>query len=104
MDRNELTELKNVFAKGNSTGGAGPIANDAENSVARPVPVFWKRWAVSMLAVYPPLVCLVFVSKYVLEGAPMMVSLFIIAFCLTGLSTGLILPFLNRRLKEWLHR
>jgi len=34
----------------------------------------------------------------------MMVSLFIIAFCLTGLSTGLILPFLNRRLKEWLHR
>ncbi len=34
----------------------------------------------------------------------MMVSLFIIAFCLTGLSTGLILPFLNRRLKEWLHQ
>lgn len=93
-----------MLAKSNSTGSAGRVANDSEDSVTRPVPVFWKRWAVSMLAVYPPLVCLVFVSKYVLEGAPMMVSLFIIAFCLTGLSTGLILPFLNRRLKEWLHQ
>lgn len=100
----KLMELKNVLAKGNSTGSAGRVANDLENSVTRPVPVFWKRWAVSMLAVYPPLVCLVFVSKYVLEGVPMMVSLFIIAFCLTGLSTGLILPFLNRRLKRWLHQ
>ena len=89
-----------MSANGNSAGNADPAAR----SQARTVPVFWKRWAVSMLAVYPPLVCLVVASKYVLDGAPMLVSLFIIAFCLTGLSTGLILPFLNRRLRGWLHR
>lgn len=73
-------------------------------SAARTQPVFWKRWAVSMLAVYPPLVILVFASQYVLSEVPLLVSLFVIAFCLTGLSTGLILPFLNRQLRDWLFR
>lgn len=57
-----------------------------------------------MLAVYPPLVCLVLLSQYVLDGLPLIVTLFVIAFCLTGLSTGLVLPFLNRQLHDWLHR
>lgn len=72
--------------------------------MARPKsPAFWKRWTVSMIAVYPPLVVLVFIAQSVLEGMPQLATLFIIAFCLTGLSTGLILPFLNRRLQNWLH-
>ncbi len=89
--------------------------SDPENSADRaryqhaPVarcasPAFWKRWTVSMLAVYPPLVCLVIVSQYVLGWAHPLLSLSIIAFCLTGLSTGLILPFLNRHLHDWLRR
>lgn len=78
------------------SGGAG--------NARRQQPAFWKRWMISMVAVYPPLVCLVFVSRYLLNDVPMVVSLFIIAFCLTGLSTGLILPFLHRRLHGWLHR
>ena len=67
-------------------------------------PPFWKRWTVSMLAVYPPLVALVYLSRSVLKGVPTAASLFLIAACLTGLSTGLILPFLHRRLAGWLHR
>jgi antibiotic biosynthesis monooxygenase (ABM) superfamily enzyme len=57
-----------------------------------------------MIAVYPPLVCLVFLSRYVLHDVPMVVSLFVFTFCLTGLSTGLILPFLHRRLHGWPNR
>lgn len=70
--------------------------------VRREAPAFWKRWAVSMLAVYPPLVILVYLSRTVLSGVPTPVSLFLIALCLTGLSTGIVLPFLNRRLATWL--
>ncbi|MHA6344304.1 hypothetical protein [Roseivivax sp. CAU 1761] len=67
-------------------------------------PAFWKRWALAMLAVYPPLVALVYASRALLKGVPTPASLFLIALCLTGLSTGLILPFLQRRLSGWLHR
>ena len=77
---------------------------DTKQALRGTQPVFWKRWTVSMLAVYPPLVCLVLLSNYVFGDLPMLVSLFIVAFCLTGLSTGLILPFLNRYLREWLQR
>ncbi len=75
---------------------------DKNRPRARKTPVFWKRWAISMLGVYPPLVVLVLASQRLLQGAPVAVSLFIIAFCLTGLTSGLILPFLNRRLHSWL--
>ncbi|MEQ8694346.1 MAG: hypothetical protein RIC85_03350 [Gammaproteobacteria bacterium] len=67
-------------------------------------PAFWKRWMVSMLAVYPPLVVLFYLSRTMLQDVPAAASLFLIALCLTGLSTGLILPFLHRRLGAWLHR
>lgn len=75
---------------------------DKNTPKARKAPAFWKRWAISMLGVYPPLVVLVLVSQSLLQGAPVVVPLFVIACCLTGLTTGLILPFLNRRLHGWL--
>lgn len=65
-------------------------------------PKFWKRWAVSMLAVYPALIVLVLATRPFTQGMPMGVSLFIVALLLTGLNTGLILPFLNRKLGRWL--
>ncbi len=67
-----------------------------------PQPKFWKRWAVSMLAVYPALILLVVATRPFTEGMPMAVSLFIVALLLTGINTGVILPFLNRRLGRWL--
>ncbi|MBU1315808.1 MAG: hypothetical protein KJ947_21195 [Alphaproteobacteria bacterium] len=65
-------------------------------------PKFWKRWVVSMLAVYPALILLVVVTRPFTEGMPAAASLFIVALLLTGLNTGLILPFLNRCLASWL--
>ena len=47
---------------------------------------------------------LVLASRYVLDSTHVVLSLFIIATCLTGLTTGLILPFLNRHLHDWLYR
>ena len=55
-----------------------------------------------MLAVYPALILLVVATRPFTEGMPMPVSLFIVAILLTGINTGLILPFLNRRLAPWL--
>jgi len=57
-----------------------------------------------MLAVYPPLVFLVLASQLIFGRLPLLVSRFVIAFCLTGLSTGLIMPFLHRHLHDWMHR
>ncbi|UMA67141.1 hypothetical protein LVO79_19245 (plasmid) [Roseivivax marinus] len=76
----------------------------ATDDAHRHTPVFWKKWAVAMLAVYPPLVVLVYLSRSVMSELPTPVTLFLIALCLTGLSTGLILPYLNARLAGWLHR
>lgn len=69
---------------------------------APPQPRFWKRWVVSMLAVYPLLIVLALATRPFTEGMHMAVSLFIVALLLTGLNTGLVLPFLNRRLGRWL--
>lgn len=65
-------------------------------------PKFWKRWVVSMLAVYPALILIVLVTRPFTQSMPMAVSLFIVALLLTGLNTGLILPCLNRKLGRWL--
>jgi antibiotic biosynthesis monooxygenase (ABM) superfamily enzyme len=64
---------------------------------------FWKRWAISMLGVYPPLVVLVLATQSMLQDFPIIVSLFVIAVCLTGITAGLTLPFLHRRFHRWLN-
>ena len=87
-----------------SANNTDQVLYEANRPETKMHPIFWKRWTVSMLAVYPPLVCLVLASQFVLGDVPLLISLFIIAFCLTGLSTGFILPFLNRQLHGWLHR
>lgn len=66
-------------------------------------PAFWKRWLISMVAVYPPLVVLVFAFRALFRDIPTLLSLFLIAACLTALITGLILPALHRRLGAWLN-
>jgi antibiotic biosynthesis monooxygenase (ABM) superfamily enzyme len=75
-----------------------------EARFATAVPPFWKRWVVSMLAVYPALVALIYLMHPLLDGLPTPVSLFIIALLLTGLSTGFLAPLLHRKLAWWLRR
>lgn len=72
---------------------------------AKPMPPLWKRWTVSMLAVYPALVFLVALLGPVTDRLPAPVGLFLVALVLTGLNTAFILPVLNRHLGGWLsHR
>jgi len=65
---------------------------------------FWKRWALSMMAVYPTLIVLFYLLRSVTADLPIPASLFLVAFILTGLNTRYILPFLSRRLQGWLTR
>ena len=65
-------------------------------------PPLWKRWLLSMLAVYPALVLLVALLKPVTSLLPQALGLFIVAFILTGLTTAFIVPWLSRRLQGWL--
>lgn len=66
------------------------------------LPPFWKRWLVSMIAVYPALIVIFYMLRPVAANLPTPVSLFLVAFFLTGLNARYILPFLNRRLPRWL--
>ena len=69
------------------------------------VPPLWKRWTVSMLAVYPALVILVVLLDPITVRFPAPLSLFLVALVLTGLNTAFMLPWLNRLLRNWLsHR
>ncbi|AJE47685.1 hypothetical protein [Celeribacter indicus] len=67
-----------------------------------PLPPFWKRWLVSMIAVYPALIVIFYMLRPVAANLPTPLSLFLVAFFLTGLNARYILPFLNRRLPRWL--
>ncbi len=65
-------------------------------------PNFWKRWVVSMLAVYPALIVLVTVLAPVTAQLPQAVGLLIVALILTGLTTAYIIPWLSQTLHGWL--
>ena len=67
-------------------------------------PPLWKRWLISMLAVYPALIVLVMLLKPVTSLLPEALGLFVVATVLTGLTTAFIVPFLTRRLGVWLTR
>lgn len=78
-----------------------PLARPGTES--RPAtPPLWKRWAASMLAVYPALLALILILSPLIERLPRPVGLFVVAFVLTGLTTAFILPFLTRRLAPWM--
>lgn len=66
------------------------------------VPPLWKRWTISMMAVYPALVILVLLLEPVTNRLPAALGLFMVALVLTGLNTAFILPWLNKRLRTWL--
>lgn len=65
-------------------------------------PALWKRWLLSFVAVYPPLVVLVAALSPVTEGLPVALRLLLVAAILTGLTTAFFIPWLNRALAGWL--
>ena len=67
-------------------------------------PLFWKRWVVSMLAVYPALIFLVYLLAPFTRNLPQALGLLVVATILTGLTTAFIVPFLTQRLGFWLTR
>lgn len=70
---------------------------------SRPIhPPFYKRWAISILAVYPGLLLLLLVTEPLFNGIPKPISIFIVVAFMTGIMTLWIMPFLQRRLGRWL--
>lgn len=67
-------------------------------------PPLWKRWLLSFVAVYPPLVVLVAALSPMTEGLPVALRLLLVAAILTGLTTAVFIPWLNRALAGWLQR
>lgn len=65
-------------------------------------PLFWKRWVVSMLGVYPLLIIIYHALKPLTENVSAPISLFLVAFVLTGLNTRYVMPFLMRKMHSWL--
>jgi len=72
-------------------------------SAPKPPPLL-KRWALSLLAVYPALVVLVAVLEPVTDRLPEPLGLLLVALILTGLTTAFIVPWLSRVLQPWLSR
>jgi len=65
-------------------------------------PRLWKRWLVSMLAVYPALILLINILRPVTSKVPEPLGLLLIATVLTGLTTSFIAPWLTMKLHKWL--
>ena len=70
---------------------------------ARPVRApLWKRWVLSIIAVYPGLVLLLLISEPLLSGFPWLLRIFIVVVAMTGLMAVWIVPTLTRVLHRWL--
>lgn len=93
-----LAEITERQARGRN----GFFELDTASVPPPPMPPMWKRWTVSMLAVYPALVLLVVVLEPVTTRLPAPFGLFLVALVLTGLNTAFILPWLNKHLQTWL--
>ncbi|MET4104065.1 MAG: hypothetical protein ACU0CB_13305 [Roseovarius sp.] len=104
----DLPEMINREIKQRLNGSAAEIRCDTV-AVAPPAgsqkePAFWKRWAVSMLGVYPLLIMIFYALRPVTEGLPVPVSLFLVALVLTGLNGRYVMPFLARKMQFWFAR
>ena len=95
-----LTEISQQEARGRN--GSFELATASEGPP--PVPPLWKRWTVSMLAVYPALVVLVVLLDPVTARLPAPLGLFLVALVLTGLNTAFILPWLNKYFRTWMSK
>lgn len=67
-------------------------------------PLLWKRWLLSMLAVYPALIIIINVLHPITSVLPESLAMFVVATILTGLTTSVIVPWLSKTLQSWLSR
>lgn len=65
-------------------------------------PPYWKRVALSVVAVYPMLMLLMAISHPLIGHLPQSVQVLVIVVVLSALLTWPILPFLSKRLQPWL--
>lgn len=65
---------------------------------------FWKRWVLSVIAVYPGLLVLLELAEPLVGWLPRPLSLFLIVVAMTGLMTAFIMPWLMHRFESWLMR
>ncbi|WP_206835833.1 hypothetical protein [Marinobacterium iners] len=65
-------------------------------------PRLWKRWLVSLVAVYPALIVLIYLLKPITSKVAEPIGLLLVATVLTGVTTALIAPWLSKRLHKWL--
>lgn len=65
-------------------------------------PLLWKRWLVSLIAVYPALIVLIYLLKPITSKLAEPIGLLLVATILTGITTSLIAPWLSRKLHKWL--
>lgn len=79
------------------------VAADLDGKSKHP-PLFWKRWTVSMVGVYPLLIIVFFALEPLTRNLSVPVSLFLVALVLTGLNTKFVVPFLMRKAQFWLAR
>ena len=84
--------------------GLKSIAEPIPDAPGAPPPPFFKRWAVSFLAVYPPLVFLVWAFQPITSRIHWVLGLFLVAGVLTCATTAFLIPWLTRRLQPWLVR
>lgn len=70
---------------------------------ARPPAVpLWKRWVLSIVAVYPGLVILLLIFEPLLSGVPWLLRIFVVVVLMTGLMAVWIVPTLTRLVQGWL--
>lgn len=67
-----------------------------------PLVPFWKRWVLSISAVYPGLVILLLISEPLLSGFPWVLRIFVVVALMTGLMAVWIVPTLMPLLQGWL--
>ena len=79
-----------------------PITAPARAPAAPPAVPLWKRWVLSILAVYPGLVVLLLISEPLLSGFPWLLRIFVVVAVMTGLMAVWIVPTLTRLLQGWL--
>lgn len=79
------------------------IALEPDKVPQRP-PLFWKRWVVSLLGVYPLLIIIFYALQPLTRSLPVPVSLFLIALVLTGVNARYVAPYLARRMQYWIAR
>lgn len=65
-------------------------------------PPFWKRWALSIVAVYPPLLILAALAGIFLKFLPPYLSMLTVVVALTGILTAFVMPLLTRLAQGWL--